>query len=146
MRRRVWIIGGLLLAGFGLATGAYFSLRDSMTATRQQSRLAPPNIKPLADQLDLIGEWNRVEFSEAVIPVNWRTFSATGKFQVCYGDVIKWGTFRFVDGSTLETIEGHDGELNRWIVGRADGKLVLVHSKNGWVEQYVSVPVGTLQP
>ena len=146
MRKRLWIIGSLLFVSLALATSAFWLLRDGTPALRRRVQIVPPEIEPLRDQQDLVGEWNRVEFPDAVIPVNWRKFSATGDFRVCYGDVIHWGTYRFVDDKTVETVQGHSGEVNRWTVGRSDGKLVLIHPKNGWVEQYVSVPVGTLQP
>jgi hypothetical protein len=142
MSKRIVIIG----AGLTTALIAYLLFCGHSLAPHHQTHLPPPEIQPLAEQNDLIGEWNRVEFPEAVFPGNWRKFLATGQFQARYGDVIHWGTYRFTEGGDLETIEGHNGEVNRWTVGRANGKLVLIHPLNGWVEQYVRAGSGMLEP
>src|SRR5437867_2560178 len=117
MHKRPWIIAVALLGSLGFAAFAVFLRRDHSPV-----QAAPPTIEPLADRQDLVGEWNRVEFPEAVVPVNWRKFSATGEMEVCYGDVIHWGTYSFI-GDTVETRDGNDGAVNRWTVGRADHKL-----------------------
>src|SRR6516164_5085360 len=106
MRKRIRIIGGGLVVAVGAAMIAFLSWRNYNVAAHRQKPSPPPDVQALAGQQDLIGEWNRVEFPDAVVPVNWRKFSATGEFEVCYGDVIHWGTYRFIDGSNLETIDG----------------------------------------
>jgi hypothetical protein len=146
MSRRRWTNSLVLLAALGLTASAIYIWRGFVPARTGPARDLTPTIEPLANPEELVGEWGRVEFPEAVIPVNWRTFSATGEFRVCYGDEIHWETYRLVDGATLETREGHNGEVNRWTVGRAEGKLVMIHQVNGWVEKYVSLPPGTVQP
>jgi len=128
------IVGGLWVTGWRPNFGS-----------RKSTATVPPQIERLANPKDIVGEWDRVEFPDAVIPVNWRRFSAEGEFQVCYGDMVFWGKFNFIDASTLETRDGNDGNVNRWKIGRADGKLVLIHQEYGWVEQYVGVPPGTLR-
>jgi hypothetical protein len=98
----------------------------------------------LADRVELVGEWSRVEPPEAGMVGHWRTFSADGQFRACYGCETYWGTYTFIDCQTVETRDGHDGRLHRWRVGRAAGRLVMVHETYGWVEQYVGVPSGKL--
>jgi hypothetical protein len=146
MRKRLWIIGIVLLAALGLAALVLHARRAAELTPALTGRNVPSVTIPLANRLDLIGEWRRVEAPEAGMADHWRKFSEAGKFEVCYGCVIHWGTYRFVDDTTLETREGHNGELNQWTVGKAQGKLVLVHQKTGWVEQFVRVPTGSLRP
>jgi hypothetical protein len=141
MRRRRWMLVGLVLASLSLAV---LAVRYWPVGPRSVSA-TPPAIQPLAQQGDIVGEWDRVEFPDAVIPVNWRKFSETGGFQVLYGDVMHSGTYRFVDPNTIETEEGNNG-VHRWTVGWADEKLVLISQKHGWVEQYIRVPVGSFPP
>src|SRR5262249_39687460 len=129
----VLVVCGLWIAGWRPNFGS-----------RKTTETIPPQLEPVANAMDLVGEWDRVEFADAVIPANWRKFSAQGKFLTRYGDVVHWGTFNLIDATTLETREGDDGEASRWKIGRADGKLILIHQKHGWVEHYVSVPPGTL--
>lgn len=141
MRKRFWVLGLALLVSLGLAALVIPVRRGAAPV-----RIAPPSIEPLADRRDLVGDWDRVEFPEAVRAGNWRKFSPTGEMRVRYGDAVYWGTYKFIDADTVETRDGHDGKLNRWTVGSAGGKLVLIHQSYGWVEQYVKVPTGSLQP
>jgi len=145
MRTRLWIMGLALLALLGVGgVAAHFWFGDASLSVRPPP--VPPVTKPLADRSELVGEWLRVEAPEPGMVGHWRTFTAKGEFRACYGCAIYWGTYRFVDDRTIETRDGHDGALNRWTVGRADGKVVLVHQEYGWVEQYVSAPPGVVKP
>jgi hypothetical protein len=139
MRRRVEI---MTLALFALLTlcglVAYFWFDDRYVPVR--SSCAPPVTKPLSNNSELVGTWLRVDPPKPEMVGHWRAFTADGEFRACYGCVVSWGTYRFVDNSTLETRDGHDGTLHQWTVGHAGDRIVLVHRKYGWVEQYFSAP------
>jgi hypothetical protein len=114
-------------------------------SSRPRATQPPPVTTMLANRNDIIGEWRRVEAPEAGMDGHWRIFTSNGEFRVCYGCYIVWGTYTFENDRTLVTRDGHDGRLSRWQIGRADGKLVLVHLHYGWVEEFVSVLPGTLE-
>jgi hypothetical protein len=146
MRKRRWIIVVALVACLLVAAlAAIHGLPDSLWPASADRSPSAPETRPLTGPEELIGEWDRVEFPDAIIPVNWRTFSSGGKFEVRYGDLIHVGKYRLIDPKTLETNDGHDGKVNRWTVGRAGEKLVLTHREYGWVEKYVKVAPGQLE-
>jgi hypothetical protein len=125
-----------------MARIALGGLLDSPQSHRLSKASLPP-LELLHNPKEVVGEWNRIEFPDAVIPVNWRWFANNGEYRVRYGDVIVWGMYTFIDEKTIETIEGHDGRTHRWAVGLLDGKLVMAHHKHDWVEKYERVPDGT---
>jgi hypothetical protein len=147
MRKRRWIVVAALVACLFVAAFAVImhGLPDSLWPASAGRSPSAPETRPLTGPEELIGEWDRVEFPDAVIPVNWRTFSWGGKFEARYGDLIHVGTYRLIDPTTLETNDGEDGKANRWTVGRAGEKLVLTHQEYGWVEKYVKVAPGQLE-
>jgi hypothetical protein len=146
MRKRGWIIVAALVACLLVAAlAAIHGLPDSLWTASAGLSPSVPETRPLTGPEELVGEWDRVEFPDAVIPVNWRTFSSGGTFEVRHGDLIYSGTYRLIDPTTLETNDGHDGKVNRWTVGRAGEKLVLTHQEYGRVEKYVKVAPGQLE-
>ena len=100
---------------------------------------------PIGDE-GVVGEWNRVDFPEAVIPIIWRRFSQPGKMVVCYGDVVIFGTYKVSNEQELEIRHDHDGELSRWQFSFEDDKLVMTNLATGWVEKYRRVKPGTIDP
>lgn len=144
MRKKAWLVGLILVSALTLVALVLYS-RPRAKGGRSEG--VPEGLVPPADSKALVGEWDRVDFPEAVIPVNWRKFSESGETSVRYGDVIIAGTYRFIDPETLEIQDRHDGKTHRWTVGIApDSRLVMVHRAYGWIEKYQKVPPGTLEP
>lgn len=128
------LLGGLLIVALSLV----FLGREEPPLPS-----AAPKLQPLTDAGDLIGEWNRVDFPEAVVPINWRKFTATGQYQVRYGDIVENGSYTFIDANTIQT--GLRFGAPQWTVGWEGEKLVLTNQATRAVEKYVRVPPGTLQ-
>lgn len=138
-------VGVAVLIALVLATAAASFWRHVAPSVRPPRQ--PPPTKPIADRSILNGEWKRVEFPDAVFPDNYRSFTQAGGFRVLYGDVVYIGAYRFLNDTTMETVNRYNGETDTWTIGVTDDdKLVMVHHRHGWVELYVKVPVGTLQP
>ena len=130
-RRLVWLgVAGLLVAAAGGVLAVRLAPGDPPT-------LPHPLPPPLPTNNDLVGDWLRIEFSDAAS----RQFTVDGKMCVLYGDVIYRGSYRYVGPTTLETRSEHfDGpEIRRWTVHFTEDKLTMTSHEHGWVEKYQRV-------
>jgi hypothetical protein len=146
MRKTLWPIAIGVVLLFLAATVFVVVFRTHRPSLKYNP--IPPPIEELVQVREkgtLVGEWDRIEFPEAVIPVNWRKFHANGDMTVRYGDLIINGTYRFLDEQTIETTYGHDGKVQKWTFAFTKGKLIMVNYENRWIEKYKSVPPGTIR-
>ena len=107
------------------------------------------DLSKLKHDEDIVGHWKRVAISETDPADGFRQIAASGKMATCYGDMILDGSFKIIDHRTIETAyhcHGEKDEINQWIFGFLDGKLIMVNQSARWVEAYERVPVGTLHP